>query len=452
MAVQVHDQALETSVLATVLAPDISLDLRKQMYAQLSVDMFAPRGYQRVVYECLERWRKQSHNLPDATLLSRDPRTPKVVQDALPALAGMRLRSKQQYDDAVVALAAWGSKRALLQGCQTLSQLLQADTYDEERTINVIRELQRRVTRPAGMAELVLDPRDAALLDQTQRILDQAQEHQRKRWPTGWPTLDQVMGGGLGPLDIMLLSANTGGGKSMAALALAMHMAEQGANVCYFSFEMSQTSMAMRAMARHAGVTRGELAGGQMSPEDLAEAAKRFAAIYHQYAGKLRILTPEMGFARPTVDYLEGVIQRDKTDIVIVDYLAMLNDPSLRNVSDEVRLRTATADLKMLAAATQTGIIALAQLNEDGNDIKHSRGAKDACDFVVTWSSKSPNNVETCYEATILKKREQPGKSPDNFWLEQDYDHLRIYEPDVPPTKQAQANVVADALHGYGKA
>lgn len=447
----VRNEQMEMTTLATVLDININIKVRKRMYALLRPELFGSQLTQ-PLYACIEARRKETRELTDARVLGTDPRTPQSIRDTLGQLGSKRWQNVTQFEDAVRTLTSWASKRAVLRGCNKLTDVLEAGAYDEEQAIELLRDMLRRVQRPSGMQTLVLDPRAPELKQQVAGLLSAAKAHNSKRWPTGWPTLDAVMGGGLGPLDVLLMAANTGGGKSMAALAVAMHMVEKGANVCYFAFEMTQVSMALRLLAKHAGPTRGELAKGTMTPREAEEAANSFALYYSQYAGKLRILTPELGFARPSVDYLEGVIQQEATDVVVVDYLAMLTDPALRAANDEVRLRTMTADLKMLAAATQVGVIALAQLNEEGNDIKHSKGAKDACDYVVTWSSKGANNVEESYLVNILKKREQPGPSADTFWLTQDYDHLKIYEPAVAPTAQAQTSVIKDVYNQYSRA
>ncbi len=55
--------------------------------------------------------------------------------------------------------------------------------------------------------------------------------------PTGFQSLDRVIGGGLRKRDLVLLGGDVGSGKSALALAFAMRVAAQGRRVAFFSGE-----------------------------------------------------------------------------------------------------------------------------------------------------------------------------------------------------------------------
>lgn len=60
------------------------------------------------------------------------------------------------------------------------------------------------------------------------------------RTSTGWRDVDDLMGGGLARTELLLVSANSGGGKSITLANLALNMVFQGLNVLYISLELSE--------------------------------------------------------------------------------------------------------------------------------------------------------------------------------------------------------------------
>lgn len=68
----------------------------------------------------------------------------------------------------------------------------------------------------------------------------------RKVVSTGWSNVDTVLGGGLSLTELMMISAASGGGKSIALSNYAIHMAEQGFTVLYVSLELSEELVADR--------------------------------------------------------------------------------------------------------------------------------------------------------------------------------------------------------------
>ena len=74
------------------------------------------------------------------------------------------------------------------------------------------------------------EPRLAELLRRTDAIADGADGG---TVPTGFPTLDRLLGGGFRRGDLIVLGGDVGTGKSALALAMALRAAEEGHAVTY---------------------------------------------------------------------------------------------------------------------------------------------------------------------------------------------------------------------------
>ncbi len=71
---------------------------------------------------------------------------------------------------------------------------------------------------------------------------------------TGWAGVDTLLYGGMERGQLIVFSANTGGGKSVALANLGLNFLLQGLNVVYFSFELSEDLISQRYDTMVSGV------------------------------------------------------------------------------------------------------------------------------------------------------------------------------------------------------
>src|SRR5213594_175432 len=88
--------------------------------------------------------------------------------------------------------------------------------------------------------------------------------------PTGFPSIDRILGGGLRRRDLVVLGGDVGSGKSALALGLALRVARQGVGVAFFSGEMDQERLMERALAIEGRVAVDELRAAQLSDQTRA--------------------------------------------------------------------------------------------------------------------------------------------------------------------------------------
>src|SRR5256714_10534058 len=88
--------------------------------------------------------------------------------------------------------------------------------------------------------------------------------------PTGFPSIDRLLGSGLRRRDLVVLGGDIGSGKSALALGLAMRVAQRGTGVALFSGEMSEERLMERALAIEGRVAVDELRGAKLNDETRA--------------------------------------------------------------------------------------------------------------------------------------------------------------------------------------
>lgn len=74
--------------------------------------------------------------------------------------------------------------------------------------------------------------------------------------PTGWDELDDKLFGGIARQELTLVSANSGGGKSITLANLGLKFAQDGLNTLYLSLELSQDRIASRNDTMITGINR----------------------------------------------------------------------------------------------------------------------------------------------------------------------------------------------------
>ena len=254
---------------------------------------------------------------------------------------------------------------------------------------------------------------------------------------TGFADLDEALGG-LQKGDLIILAARPSVGKT----AFAMNIAEQAAMgtdipgstrpvrdrvpVGVFSLEMSQGQLVQRLLSSWTGLTMHQMRSGHLPADGLERVVQATthlgkAPIYVDASPGLTLMSLR-GRAR-------RMQQQHKVGVLIVDYLQLLKDPTVRE-NRQVEVSSISRGLKELARELEIPVIALSQLNrspegrEDGRprlgDLRESGALEQDADVVLllhrpaahfkndpAWEQANPHLVNHA-EIIIAKQRNGP--------------------------------------------
>lgn len=173
--------------------------------------------------------------------------------------------------------------------------------------------------------------------------------------PTGFASIDQMLGGGIRRQDLVIVAGDVGSGKSSFALGIALRSAKAGTAVTYLSGEMSEARLMERALALEARVPVDQLRAGELddaSRSTIGAAALRLRDLPLRVAPLTGERFGELGEALDTVP---------RRGLLVLDDLQMTASPLPVTVNEE-RLGITVRALKALALERDVAILALAQL------------------------------------------------------------------------------------------
>lgn len=230
----------------------------------------------------------------------------------------------------------------------------------------------REAFAAAVMRAITEKPDNTSLYIDAFMVDDLTRRQEIGKKATGFPNLDEKIGGGLRP-GLILLGAISSLGKTTFCSQLADGLAANGSDVIYFSLEQSRLEMVSKSLARQTylidaekAVTGGQIMDGCKYPI-IADAARSYKT---QVGDRVSII--EAGMNCDT-QYITGYVRNyhkktGKRPVVIVDYLQVLKPGELPNGRKQDRRETVEeclTQLVLLKRELDLTILAIVSLNRN---------------------------------------------------------------------------------------
>ena|SRR5436190_7028389 len=202
--------------------------------------------------------------------------------------------------------------------------------------------------------------------------------------PTGFGSLDKLLGGGLRRRDLILLGGDIGSGKSALALSIALRVAQQSVGVAYLSGEMNEERLMERALAIEGCVAVDELRAAKLTDQTRAGVG----------AAAVRLRGLPITFLPLAGEDFESVFERldplRQIGLVVLDYLQLVPPPTARTSQDE-DTALVLRELKTVALTRQIALLVVAHL--PGFDARRDDPRPTLDDYGVLGAPKQHADV-----------------------------------------------------------
>lgn len=317
--------------------------------------------------------------------------------------------------------------------CQTravIEAVLQGPELIEARDFGALVE---RV-KLASMIQLHSDLGIDYFTDPQARL--EAAEAQEVLIPTGWDTVDEMIGGGVGRQELVLFTANSGGGKSVAMLNMAFNMLRRGLNGVYISLEMRDRVVAKRLDSMISRIASRQLFGNK------GKVGNEIELLRDSGAGRFFIKRMREGTtnANHIISYLRELeaVHGFRPDFVVVDYLDLMAPVTKyggdnmftahKFITEEVRAIGFDFDCLMISAS-QLGRSAIEATREQkslGQDMIQGGISKiNTSDLVIALVKDEAMDAAGEYRFEFLKARNSNAVHK-KLTMRWEHDSLRI--------------------------
>lgn len=305
---------------------------------------------------------------------------------------------------------------------KALAERIQADEISTSDELLAALQREAQAIQGSNYQRGLLSP-----VDTLRRFMDYVVKAGEKRdnfISTGFPRLDDILGGGFIRGGLYILGARPAVGKSTFALNLADGIA---GNLLFLSLEMSPEQILAKRVSRLTGYTASKLLSGQLP--DKAWEAVAMATTSIDKGGvyinsRYDLTVQEIHLLAQSVPELR---------CIILDYLGLIQ-PATRSGSTYEQVSAISRELKRMAVSLNVPVVCLCQLSRKIeerkdkkpmlSDLRDSGAIEQDADGVLFlyredyYTGSPADGFPSTVELTVAKNRHgKTGEDQFNFWL-----------------------------------
>ena len=266
--------------------------------------------------------------------------------------------------------------------------------------------------------------------------------------PTGFTGLDELLSGGLGRSDLIILAARPGMGKTSFALNIATNVAKrQKVPVAIFSLEMGKDQIVSRILSSEAGIGSQAFRTGALTSsdwQDLVHVTELLHDVPIFMDDTSNITIPEI---KAKIRQINRDTSRAPIGLIVIDYLQLMSTGK-RTENRVQEISEITRNLKIMAKELNVPVMALSQLSrateKSGradhqpqlSDLRDSGSIEQDADIVLMlyregyYASTSGNEVQEGADTAYCIVAKNRHGSTDRVPLGWDGAHTRFMNRD----------------------
>lgn len=266
------------------------------------------------------------------------------------------------------------------------------------------------------------------------------------RIKTGWGEFDTKTGG-FSRGDLVVLTANYGGGKSAAALTMFRNMHNFGYTTAMASMELDHPEIVERMVSSISGVEYSKIRNNQLSKKEKRKVVEAFDEFDNPKTKKrYTIMCPTN---EVTIKDIFRSLSPYQYDVIFIDYIGLLKQvATTKNAREDQILGEAARYCKIMANKLKCVVVLLAQMNDQGK-VMYSNAIAHHANFWFKWRCEEEDKLKGFVTIEQGKARGAPCY---DFYLTTDFSRMTMdnYTGAVEKT-ESKTKVSSEESGGYAK-
>lgn len=335
----------------------------------------------------------------------------------------------------IATLKEMTMRRHILRASQTAAAMIQKGEMSEKAFAELERVVMEKTA--TGMTREMLAPSDMG--DAIDAAIDERMDKEAIKKAviyTEFGSLNKRCGG-FEKGDLVILSAESGAGKSAFSMNLANGIACFMKRPClYLNSEMQTKQIALRWAAHLSGVSHSALRNGSATKEE-AEKAKEAGDIMRRSA-LWTLNMPDMQIASVIAEVRRAKAKQN-IEIAFVDYIGRMDTMNLKDAKDWQIMKSAAQRLKTLAVELQITVVMIAQLTSDGGRLAQSSYMSHEADLWLNIGKLSEDDLQKYYpwNYVLTFRKARNVENGQKVWLYFDGDTLTFTDQESKARKMA---------------
>ena len=294
-----------------------------------------------------------------------------------------------EFHGFVETLREMTARREIYRAAQTTEKMIQHGEMSDVAYAELERVIMMRTA--TNMKREMLSPHDlaVAITDAVEERANQDKRNKRVVY-TAFGSFNRLSGG-LEKGDLIILSAESGAGKSAFAMNLANGVAiKNKRSLLYLNSEMSKNQYSLRWAAHIGNVSHGALRNGSATSDDVAAAVDAAGIVDNSKLWTLNM--PDMQIASVLAEVRRAKAQHG-IEVAIVDYIGRMDALNDKDAKEWQMLKSGAQRLKTLAQELDITVIMVAQLTADGGRLAQSSYMMHEADLWINLSRIKEENL-----------------------------------------------------------
>jgi replicative DNA helicase len=386
-----------------------------KLFGQLNKDHFKDKNNQEAFKRIKTIVKKQS-DVPSWEDLLDDTSVPEETRLILKNFEKETKINTRRCDEIFQSLDNYRRIRAVFDGTKDIieNQIVNAKAIDIDNVVENLSDVVAKARAIAGDTDFYKIGRDDNVDEVVRKIL--SSEGGLPCAPSGLKIWDNK-NRGIPFGSVMLVGADTGGGKSLAADNFGETFTNDGVKTCFVSLEMDIEEKMIRRLSRYSKIAQSKI----LNPEHLTDEERK--EIYQAYKKRKNFLDEQgktyftkVPKGQPSIEELLMQLKPYAFKAIIIDYVSLLK--GTQGEDQWRKLGDVLAFSKSYARNENCIIIILVQITKELR-LKYSSTMLEHCDLAWFWIKDQMAMDSNIYKITVPKARKQ---KPFDFYIVFDTD------------------------------